>query len=181
MELSARAQAVYPQWWDLATYIAAAKDASGAYRLGAFDVPTYLSEVTNLTGQTITFDERAGVQALFGIARTMEVKADRLTALADEDAITGNHISEAPYSRSLALQNASPMYKLVAEITYRAPDGSVITTWGTGFFPNVAPATAGAMRDEARLQFQRMLSKRDEQRNTGGELLSIGRTYLISV
>ena len=73
------------------------------------------------------------------------------------------------------------MWQVRAEVTYRAPDGTVVTTWGTGVFPRVLSTTVGAMRQELTLQMQRMLSTRDEQHNTGGELLSIGRTFLMAV
>lgn len=181
MDLSANAKLVYPDWWNYVTYAASAKEASGAYSFTTTDLAAAVADISAQAGQTISFNEQAGLASLFGIARGMERAADRLTALPDDGLINQQHISEAPYSRTLAAQNASPMYKLIAEVTYRAPDGSVIQSWATGFFPNVPPRTAGDMRDEARLQFQRMLNKRDEQKNTGGELLAIGRTYLISI
>lgn len=181
MELKPNAQAAYPDWWQFITYAASQKDAAGAYTFQIVDIGPAAAAIHQQAGLPLPSGLLPGLSSLFGIARGMEVKADRLTAAADDEAITDKHISEAPYSRSLSAQLADPTYKLVAEITYRAPDGTVITTWGTGWFKNTAPGTAGAMRDEARLQFQRMLTKRDEQKNTGGELLGIGRTYLISV
>lgn len=181
MQLTPSAQVVYPDWWSFATYAAAAKEADGTYSYRVTDLGASLTEIGALSGQTIGFTERAGIASLFGIARQIELAADVLTAADDEDNITSKMVSEAPYSRPLAVQNAAPQWKIVAEISYRAPDGSEVTTWGTGFFHNVLPSTAGAMRDEAFLQFQRMLAKRDEQKNTGGELLNIGRTYLIAI
>lgn len=181
MELSANASNAYPDWWQFISYAAAHRDAAGKYDYQIVDIGPAVAEIHQVAGLRIQAGLLPGLSSLFSIARTMEVKADRLTALPDEAAITDAHISEAPYSRSLAEQTASPKYQLRAEITYRAPDGTVITQWGTGIFNNTPPATAGAMRDEARLQFARMLSKRDEQKNTGGELLAIGRTYLIAI
>ena len=181
MELSANAKGAYPDWWQFISYAAAKLDAAGKYAFQIIDIGPAVADIHAQAGLRITPGLLPGLSSLFGIARTMEVKADRLTALPDDAAITDAHISEAPYSRPLAQQLASPKYQIRAEITYRAPDGTVVTQWGTGIFNNTPPATAGAMRDEARLQFARMLAKRDEQKNTGGELLSIGRTYLIAL
>lgn len=179
MDLLPSAKGVYPDLWALATYAAAHKDQAGNYSYQVTDLVASLTEIGQLENRTFTFEDHAGVSSLFGIARTMERAADRLTAAPDAAGIDRQHISEPPWSRSLAAQNAAPEWQLRAEITYRAPDGSVITTWGTGIFQKVLPATVGAMRAEATLQFQRMLSQRSEEKNTGGELLSIGRQYLL--
>ncbi len=181
MDLKPSAAAAYPSWWSFITYAASHLDANGDYSYTSADVNEAVGEIARNTGTTVSFQEFTGITSLFSIARGMERAADELTAAPDASPITARMISEAPYSRSLADQQAAPQWKLVAEITYRAPDGTTITSWGTGFFQNTLHTSVGALRDEAWLQFSRMLNKRDEQKNTGGELLNIGRLYLIAV
>ncbi len=181
MDLKPSAAAAYPSWWSFITYAASHLDANGDYSYTSADVNEAVGEIARNTGTTVSFQEFTGITSLFSIARGMERAADELTAAPDASPITARMISEAPYSRSLADQQAAPQWKLVAEITYRAPDGTTITSWGTGFFQNTLHTSVGALRDEAWLQFSRMLNKRDEQKNTGGELLNIGRSYLIAV
>lgn len=182
MDLGQFASQAYPQLWDFITYAASQKDEAGSYKFSPFDLSPAIREIGQLEGRTFAFGVYTGAAQLFGVARTMERAADTLTAADDQASLDeASHVSEPPWSRSQAQMEASPEWQLRAEITYRAPDGSIITTWGTGIFQRVLPSTVGAMRDEAWLQFQRMLSKRSEQRNTGGELLSIGRQYLMAV
>lgn len=181
MDLTPSAQTVYPTQWALVTEAAAHRDATGGYTYQVTDLISAAAQLARDSGTSLTFQESAGLSSLFGIARAMERAADALTAASDAQPITDSHVSEPPWSRPLSVQTAAPMWQLRAEITYRAPDGSIVTTWGTGIFHNVLPQSVGALRDEATLQFQRMLSKRSEQRNTGGELLSIGRQFLMAV
>lgn len=181
MELRPSAKLVYPDWWALATTAAATKDQAGGYAYQVTDLQSAVSQIAAAEGISVGLTERAGISSLFGLARSMERAADVLTAAPDTAALTDAHVSEPPWSRPLAVQTAAPMWQLRAEITYRAPDGSVITTWGTGVFHNVLPTTVGALRDESFLQFARMLSNRSEQRNTGGELLNIGRQFLMAI
>lgn len=181
MDLSPSAKTAYPTWWQLAAYAAAAKDQAGKYSYQVTDLSSALTEIGLLEGKTVGFTERAGAASLFGIARGMERAADVLTAAARIDELTAAMVSDVPWSRPLTVQTAAPRWQLKAEITYRAPDGTVVTTWGTGVFAGVLPTNVGALRDEAWLQFSRLLSQRSEQRNTGGELLDIGRQYLMAI
>lgn len=181
MPVPSLAQNVYTYLWQWIMDTAGKISPTTGGHYAVTDVVQAAGEIAKAEGQALSFGDFAGVSQLYSAARQMEVAADALTAAADHEAIADSHVSEPPWSRPLTVQTASPMWQLRAEITYRAPDGSVITTWGTGVFHNVLPTSVGAMRDEAWLQFTRMLSKRSEQRNTGGELLSIGRTYLFAV
>lgn len=181
MQLPAAAQNVYKEWWSLASYAAANTSPSTGQLYSSSDLNAAAADVARAQGAPLAFTDFTGLTTLYSIARTIERAADTLTAAADSDALHAGMVSEAPWSRSAHLQAASPMWQLRAQITYRAPDGTVITSWGTGIFQNVLPSTAGALRAEAELQFARMLAARNEQRNTGGELLSIGRTYLMAV
>lgn len=181
MQLPSQAQGVYSDWWQLVSYAAGQKGAQNEYTYTVTDLSSAAKDISATIGRPLSFQGYTGLAQLFGVARTMEVKADVLTGADNEDPLTSGHISEAPWSRSQAQQNAAPRWQLRAEITYRAPDGTVTTTWGTGVFNNTLHSTVGQMRDEAWLQFQRMLGKRSEQRNTGGELLAIGRQYLMAV
>lgn len=181
MQLPTSAQGVYSDWWQLATYAAAQRDTQGDYTYTVTDLSSAARDISTAQGSPLAFQDYNGLASLFGVARTMERRADSLTGASTDDNIDSSMVSEAPWSRSYAEQNAAPKWQLRAEITYRAPDGSVTTTWGTGVFQNTLHSTVGQMRDEAWLQFQRMLGKRSEQRNTGGELLSIGRQYLMAV
>lgn len=175
------AQNVYSYLWQFVMDAAGTISPATGNAYSSADVVSAAAEIARAEGKSLAFSDFTGVAQLYGVARSMETAADVLTAAADAEPIADQHVSEPPWSRPLAVQTAAPMWQLRAEITYRAPDGSVITTWGTGVFHNVLPTSVGALRDEAWLQFTRMLSKRSEQRNTGGELLSIGRSYLFAV
>ena len=181
MDLPAQAKAVYTFWWSLVVDAASKINAVTGRISTATDLTAAAASYARQHGQTLAFDDLTGLAQLYGVARTMERAADTLTAAPDEVSIDGSMVSEPPWSRALSVQTAAPKWQLRAEITYRAPDGTIVTDWGTGVFHNVLPPSVGAMRAEALLQFQRMLSQRSEQRNTGGELLAIGRTYLLAV
>lgn len=181
MDLPAQAKGVYQFWWSLVVDAAAKINAITGRISSSADLTAAAGDIARSRGQSLTFDDYTGLAQLYGVARTMERAADTLTAAPDNVSIDGTMVSEPPWSRPLAAQTAAPKWQLRAEITYRAPDGTIVTDWGTGVFHNVLPPSVGAMRQEAQLQFQRMLSQRSEQRNTGGELLAIGRTYLLSV
>lgn len=181
MPVPSFAQNVYSYLWQWIMDTAGKISPTLGSHYSSAEVVQAAAEIARAEGRPLAFEDNTGVAQLYGLARAMEVAADQLTAAADHQPITDAHVSEPPWSRSASVQAAAPKWQLRAEITYRAPDGSVITTWGTGIFHNVLPTSVGAMRDEAWLQFTRMLSKRSEQRNTGGELLSIGRTYLFAI
>ena len=181
MQLSSAAQGVYADWWQLASYAAAQRGSAGEYTYTVTDLISAATEISKSENSPLSFASYSGLSSLFGVARGMERSADNLTGAGTDDALDSSMVSEAPWSRSLSVQNSAPEWQLRAEITYRAPDGTVTTTWGTGVFRNTLHTTVGQMRDEAWMQFQRMLAKRSEQRNTGGELLSMGRQYLMAV
>lgn len=182
MQLPAQAQSVYAPLWAFVQQAASSISPSTGNIYTAAELNSAVSDAYSARGISLPFDAFTGLAQLYGIARTMERAADALTAAADSASLDpAAHVAEAPWSRSAGVMQAEPKWQLRAEITYRAPDGSVITTWGTGEFRNTLPATVGAMRQEAILQFQRYLSKRSEEKNTGGELLGLGRTYLMAV
>jgi len=181
MQLPAQAQQVYKDWWQLVSYAAAQRDESGSYSYLTTDLTQAAAAIARAEGRTLAFSDFTGLAQLFGIARSMEHSADSLNQAPDSARITAAMISDSPWSRSLDVRNAAPTYQLRTEITYRAPDGSIITTYATGVFPKVLPTTVGALRAEAQLQIARMLSQRSDLRNTGGELLSIGRATLLAV
>lgn len=182
MDLPAPAQSIYAQLWGLVSSgITSINPATGRV-YSTTDINEAASIAYGELGIRLPFQAFTGLAQLYGIASAMEHAADALTAAADSEALdTSVHVAEPPWSRSLQLMQATPEWQLRAEITYRAPDGSVVTTWGTGVFKLTLPSTVGALRQEAQLQFQRYLSQRSEEKNTGGELLSIGRTYLLAV
>lgn len=181
MDLPPAAASMYtPATWALVTYAAGARTPEGNYAFGVTDVSSAAAAIRGSLGLPGAFSA-PGLSQLFSIARGMERSADALTTAADDARITPAMITEPPWSRPAEVQDTTPMYQVRAEITYRAPDGTVVTTWGTGIFANVLPTTVGAMRQELQLQLQRMLSQRDEQHNTGGELLGVGRTFILAV
>ena len=181
MQLPAQAQNVYADWWKFTSYAAAHRDASGAYAYTSTDFISAVSEIARAESRSLGFTDFTGLSQLFGIARTIERSGDRLTGAADSASLTADMIAQPPWARSAGVQSAAPEWQLRAEITYRTPDGLVITDWGTGVFKLALHATVGQMRAEAEFQFQRMLARRTEQRHTGGELLSIGRMQLLAV
>lgn len=181
MPIPAQAQGVYQNWWSLATYAASHTIPGTDQMYTAGDLSSAAKSIAAAEGTTLSFTDYTGLAQLYGIARGIERAADALTLAGDGQALTADHVSTPPWARDPNVMAAAPKWQLRAEITYRAPDGTVVTTWGTGVFHNVLPTTAGALRDEATLQFMRFLSRRSEEHNTGGELLSIGRQYLMAV
>lgn len=181
MQLPTQAAGVYQDWWGFINY-AVTHTVPGTDQLyTATDVIQAARDIAAAEGTTLAFADYTGLAQLYGIARGIERAADVLTAAADTDPLAADHVSTPPWARDANLMATAPKWQMRAEITYRAPDGTVVTSWGTGVFNNVLPTTVGALRDEATLQFMRLLSRRSEEHNTGGELLSIGRTYLMAV
>lgn len=175
------AAAAYQTWWPLVTSAAAARNPDGSYQYTPADLSSAASAVSKTVGGQYASFNPIGLSQLFGVARGIERSSDVLTAAGDGELISGNMISEPPWSRPAAEQAAAPIWQVRAEVTYRAPDGTEVTTWGTGVFNNVLPTDVGSLRSELELQLARMLSRRNEQTNTGGELLNVGRTYLMAV
>lgn len=182
MDLPAPAQSVYAPLWALVAQAASSINPATGNVYSTTDLSAAASIAYQELGVTVPFQAFTGLAQLYGVARGMENAADVLTAADDTQALdVSSMVAEPPWSRSASVMATTPQWQLRAEITYRAPDGSIVTTWGTGIFSNVLPPTVGALRQEAQLQFQRYLSQRSEEKNTGGELLDIGRTYLLAV
>lgn len=181
MQLPTQAAGVYQEWWTFINY-AVTHTLPGTTELyTATDVIQAARNIAQAEGRTLAFADYTGLAQLYGIARGIERAADVLTAADDSAPLVSGHVSLPPWARDANVMATAPRWQLRAEITYRAPDGTVVTTWGTGIFQNVLPVTVGDMREEAILQFKRMLSKRSEEHNTGGEFLSMGRSYLMAV
>lgn len=181
MDLPNQAQGVYKDWWSLVIDAATKINAATGRISTAAELNAAASDLARARGQALSFQDFTGLAQLYGVARGMENAATVLTGADDSIVIDRTMVSEPPWSRNLSVQTAAPKWQLRAEITYRAPDGTIVTDWGTGIFHNVLPPTVGDLRAEAQLQFARMLSARSEQRNTGGELLSMGRMFLMAV
>jgi hypothetical protein len=167
--------------WNFIWPLAAAKTEDGAYGFAATDISSIAKSQAAATGEQLTFEDYRNMAVIFGWARRIETAADRLTAAADEHTIEASHVAEAPYARPYTVQAAEPKWRLLQEYQVRLPDGNVITDWGTVTFDLVLPATVGDMRAEAELVLKRYLAKRSEERNTGGELLGLGRSKLLAV
>lgn len=181
MQLLAAAANVYKNWWSLVTYAASTIFPGTGKVYTPADLSAAAADISSREGNPLGFSGYTGLAQLYGIARKIEIAADTLTAAPNDAALDHTMVSEPPWSRDLNLQNAAPKWQLRMEVTYRAPDGSIITSWSTGIFSTVLPSTVGYLRQEATLQAIRFLSKRSDMHNTGGELLGIGRTYLMAI
>lgn len=181
MPLPAQAQGVYAEWWSLVQYAMTHTVPGTDEMYTASDLSRAVKAIADAEERTLSFADYTGIAQLYGIARSMERAADVLTLAGDGDPLIADHVSTAPWARDANVMAAAPKWQLRIETTYRAPDGTVVTTIGTGIFSNVLPVTVGDLRNEAQLQMARYLSKRNEEHNTGGELLSLGRMYLMAV
>lgn len=181
MPLPTQAQGVYQEWWSLITYAVTHTVPGTDQMYTATDLSQAVKAIADAEGRSLTFQDYTGIAQLYGIARSMERAADVLTLAGDGEPLISDHVSTPPWARDYNVMASAPKWQLRVEVSYRAPDGTVTDTVGTGIFQNVLPTTVGDLRAEAELQMKRYLSKRSEEHNTGGELLSIGRMYLMAV
>lgn len=86
------------------------------------------------------------ISTLRGYAGRMIAAADRFNNAPDTAAMTAKLLAEAPWARSLSVQNASPMYHAIISHTIEVDDGSTITRTQTIVLPGTLPPTAGDLR-----------------------------------
>lgn len=181
MQLPNAASTVYKQWWSTVSGWANLVNPDTGGRYQVTDVTAAAAEIARAEGSQFGRYGIPGISQLWSLALGIEKAADTLTAAPDEAALTSSMFAEAPWSRDQFVQDAAPMWKVQAEITYTDPQGNVLTGWTTGVFHTVLPTTVGALRDELQLQIQRMLTTPAPGTPRTGTLLDIGRTKLLQV
>lgn len=87
-----------------------------------------------------------GVSELRGIATTIQASGRRLERLMDSADLTGRHVAEAPWSRSLAERDALGIYQVRYQHTTLTPEGPE-TNWRTSVFYGQLPGSVGELRD----------------------------------
>lgn len=182
MQLSDSANAAYTRYWGLASDVALAAEMQPGEGFTSSLAVEAASQAAQLTGVPLTFQQATGVSALYGIARTIEVKASNLTNAEDDESIADHMVSEAPWSRSIAEQNTLPMWHARAQFTYLDEAGLEINGWTTVVVTQVLPPTVGRFRTQLQARIEDQLASPP---GTGtprsGQLLDIGRTYLMAV
>lgn len=86
------------------------------------------------------------ISTLRGYAGRMLTAAAAFNKAPDTAAMTAKLLAEAPWARSLNVQNASPMYHAIISHTIQVDDGSTITKNQTLVFPGALPPTVGDLR-----------------------------------
>lgn len=86
-----------------------------------------------------------GVSQLRSIATTIQSSGRRLERLADSADLTGNHVAEAPWSRSMAERNAQSIYQVRYQHTTLTAEGPE-TNWRTSVFYGNLPGSVGELR-----------------------------------
>lgn len=182
MQLSDSAQSAYTRYWGLASDVALAAEMQPGEGYTSSLAVEAASQAAQLTGVPLTFQQATGVSSLYGIARNIESRATALTNAEDDDSIGPQHVSEAPWSRSMAEQNALPMWHARAQFTYLDESGLQIEGWTTVVVTQVLPPTVGRFRTQltARIEDQ-LASPPGTGTPRSGQLLDIGRTYLMAV
>lgn len=182
MQLSESANAAYSRYWGLASDVALAAEMQPGEGYTSSLAVEAASQAAQMTGTTLSFQEASGVSSLYGIARTIETRATALTNAEDDASIGPQHVSEAPWSRPIAEQNTLPMWHARAQFTYLDEAGLEINGWTTVVVTQVLPATVGRFRTQLQARIEDQLASPP---GTGtprsGQLLDIGRTYLMAV
>lgn len=172
---------VYKRFWSLAAYSARSTSPATGSVYQSSDLISAANSVARAEGNPLAFEDNARLAQMYSVARSMERASDAITAADDSESIGAHHISEPPWAGSLSLQSAVPMWEARAEITYNDPSGLEITAWRTVIIPQVLPATVGGLRDLMASRFQDMLRTQTTKSPSVGTLVSIGKTYLMSV
>lgn len=172
---------VYKRFWSLASYAAYSEAQDAAPRFISSDVVSAASDIARQEGNPISFSDAQTLTSMYSVARSMERASAAITFADDSETITAAHVSEPPWSSSLATQLSVPMWEARAQITYTDPNGLEITAWRTVIIPQVLPDTVGGLRDLMASRFNDMLKTQTTRSPSVGTLSSIGKTYLMTV
>lgn len=120
-------------------------EMAAAERMTTADLWSLLQDAAEEMGLESPGVTLRGVSELRGLATTIQASGRRLERLGDSAALSGQHVAEAPWSRSLAEQNALGIYQVRYQHTTLTADGPE-TNWRTSVFYGELPGTVGELR-----------------------------------
>jgi len=121
-------------------------ELAAAERMTTADLWSTIQDAAEELGLSSPGVTLRGVSQLRSIATQIQASGRRLETLADAADLTGQHIAEAPWSRSMAEQNALGIYQVRYQHTTLTADGPE-TNWRTSVFYGQLPGTVGELRD----------------------------------
>lgn len=182
MDLPPLADAMYKTWWSFANYAANAREDDGSYSYTVTDASSAASQINrDIYGGQGGYNP-IGLSQLFSIARKIGNSTASLAAAAPGAQIDASMVTEAPWSRPIAEQAASPEWQARMTITYT--DAAGVTQEGTTVvvIPQNLPSSIASLTAQMELRVQDQLSAPP---GTGtprtGTLVSIDSITLLSV
>lgn len=182
MDLPPRAQALYSTWWSFVSYAAHAVSAAGDFLYTLTDVSSAASAIAKSVGGDYANYNPIGISQLFSVARGIAKAGTSLTAADDAAQIDASMVAEAPWSRPIVDQLASPSWQARSQVTYINEAGQQVTEYFTVGIPLVLPSTVGDLRNQVQSSLDGMLTASSDQGTPRrGQLVSVDGITLLSV
>lgn len=174
MNLPDRAKAMYKSWWSFVSYAASAVSAAGQFLYTLTDATAAAADIARNIGGIFAQWDPIGLSQLFSAARRIAGIGQTVKEAADETITVTLNIPEAPWSRSLADQNASPAWQLRTLATYVNELGEQVSEYFTVGIDQVLPPTVGDLKSQVSTSIDQMLTGQAENGTPRrGQLISI--------
>lgn len=158
MDLPPLADAMYKTWWSFANFAATAVDAAGKYLYNVTDASSAASAINrDIYGGAGGYNP-IGLSQLFSIARRIGNATKTIDSSPDSAQITPGMVTEAPWSRPLSQQAASPQWQARVSMTYTDEAGVQQTGYGIVNISQVLPSSIGSLRAQVALRIADQLA-----------------------
>lgn len=182
MDLPDRAKAMYKTWWSFVSYAASAVNAVGTFLYNLTDATSAAGDIARSIGGVFAKWDPIGLSQLFSAARRI-AGIGQLIGNSGAETITSTlNIPEAPWSRSLAEQNASPSWQARTSVSYINEIGEQVSEYFTVGINDVLPPTVGDLKSQVQTSIDNMLTGIAENGTPRrGQLLSVDSITLMTV
>lgn len=157
MDLPPAAAAMYPTWWAMVNGIANETGPGGGYLYNIAQAQAIAAQVYPDYEGTAAPYNPIGLSQLFSIARKMGNTAVAIANAPPDSPITSGMVAEAPWSRPLAEQAASPKWWARAQISYTTAEGVQETGTAMIEISQVLPYSVAALQTYVEIQAQSQL------------------------
>lgn len=158
MDLAPTAAAMYKTWWSFVNYAAHAREADGSYSYTVADTSSAASDISKTVGGAYAAYNPIGVSQLFGIARRISNSTAALGNADAGSAITTAMVAEAPWSRPLADQAASPQWQARVNITFTDANGVTQDSISVVNISQVLPSSVASLQAQLELRIADQLA-----------------------
>lgn len=158
MDLPPAADAMYKTWWAFAQYAAQATNPDGSWAYSVTDASSAASQINrDVYGGQGGYNP-IGLSQLFSIARKIGNSTAALAAADPASPITDAMVQQAPWSRPLAEQTASPQWQARVLMTYTDPLGIQLQEYTVVTISQVLPSSITSLNAQLALRIQDQLS-----------------------